>query len=137
VLEGVGQPLVDLGRRPGQAVLQGHGQAGPDLLHRRRPLAHPRPGVALVAEDPRLEVDPPGRPCLAPGRLQQAHRRPEAPGRPEVDGRGEPFGGGLGREAARGEGDGGQPAMGRPEREQVALPPASVGDLTPDRGRLG
>ena len=33
--------------------------------------------------------------------------------------------------------DGGQPAVGRAERERVALPPAPVGDLAPDRARLG
>ena len=156
VLERVGQPLVDLGRRPGQAVLQGHGQGGPDLLDRVVALAHARPGVALVAEDPRLEVDPPGRPGLPPGGLQQAQGRPEASGRPEVGRRGEPFGGGLGRAAGVGEGaggllpagqgllpaalelkDGGQPAVGRAERERVALLPPPVGDLAPDRARLG
>jgi hypothetical protein len=73
-----------------------------------------------------------------------------------VGGRGEPFGGGLGLQAGGGEGaggllpagqrllpaaleleDGGQPALRRPERERVALPPAPVGDLAPDRAGLG
>jgi hypothetical protein len=70
VLEGVGQPLVDLGRRPGEAVLQGHGQAGPDQLDPVLALPHAGADVALLAQDACLEVDPARRPRLPPCGLQ-------------------------------------------------------------------
>ena len=82
MLERVGQPLVDLGRRAGESVLQGHCQTSPDLLHGGLTFAHTSPGVALVTQDPRLEVNSPGLPGLLSGDLQQADRSPETTGRP-------------------------------------------------------
>ena len=72
--------------RAGAAVFEGQREAGPDQLHAVLPLAHPGTYVALLAEDARLEVDPPRLARLPAGRFQQAERGPEARRRAQVPG---------------------------------------------------
>ena len=54
----IGQSLVDLSGRSGEAVFQRHRQTGANQLDSLLTLAHPGPGVSLVAKDSGLQVNP-------------------------------------------------------------------------------
>ena len=97
VLERVRQPLIDLGRRSSQPVLQGHRQPGPDQIHPNRTFAHPCPRIALVPQDPRLEIDAMRLTRLLPGDLQQADGCAEAPGGSKMGRGGDTLRCGVGR----------------------------------------
>jgi hypothetical protein len=103
VLERVGQPLVDLGRRAGEPVLQSHCQTSPDLLNGSLTFPNTSPRIALMTEDPRLEVNSPSLPGLLSGDLQQADGSPETAGRPQMGRRGETLGCSISREPGGGE----------------------------------
>jgi hypothetical protein len=75
----IGQSLVDLSGRSGEAVFQRHCQTGANQLDSLLTLAHPGPGVSLVAKDAGLQVD---RLCgarLLSRGLQQAECCSETP----------------------------------------------------------
>jgi hypothetical protein len=78
VLERIGQPLIDVGCRSGQPLLQGHGKTGPDQLHCRASFSHPSAYVPLLPENASLEINTARLARLLAGDLQQAERGPEA-----------------------------------------------------------
>src|SRR5438874_13564330 len=107
MLKGVGETLVDLRGGSGQPVVQRRGQGAPNQSHRVGALAHSGPDVALQAEDPRLQIDPPCFFRVLLGPREQVERGAEPSGGAEMGRRGQSFLGGVRRQARGIEGGGG------------------------------
>jgi hypothetical protein len=93
----IGQSLVDLSGRSGEAMFRRHRQTGANQLDSLLTLAHPGPGVSLVAKDAGLQVDALCGARLLSRGLQQAECCSETPCRAQMSRCSEAFSSGLRR----------------------------------------